>query len=53
MRSARDICAALAAAAAPELAERLGGPHRRPAAAGDEQLRLAAAITARTLERLD
>ena len=52
VRSARDICAALAAAAAPELAERLGDRTDAPPP-GDEQLRLAAAITARTLERLD
>jgi len=52
VRSARDICASLAAAAAPELAARLGGRTDAPPPPGDEQLRLAAAITARTLERL-
>ena len=52
VRSARDICASLAAAAAPELAARLGGRTDAPPPPGDEQLLLAAAITARTLERL-
>ena len=52
VRSARDICASLAAAAAPELAARLGGRTDAPPPPGDEQLRLAAAITARALERL-
>lgn len=51
VRCAGDICAALAGAIAPELAERFAG---RPAAAppDQEQLRLAAAITTRTLARL-
>jgi MerR family transcriptional regulator, light-induced transcriptional regulator len=53
VRTAADVCAALARAAAPELAARLGdaGPEP-PAHAPDRQLQLAAAITARTLARL-
>jgi DICT domain-containing protein len=53
VRGARDICAALAEAVVPELAARFSERAEAPAPPSDEQLRLAAAITARTLERLD
>ena len=52
VRAARVICAGLAAVAAPELAARLADRADAPLPPGDEQLRLAAAITSRTLERL-
>jgi DICT domain-containing protein len=52
VRAARDICAGLAVAAAPDLAARLADRADAPPPPGDEQLRLAAAITSRTLERL-
>ncbi len=52
VRAARDICTGLAEAAAPELAARFAEPAGPPPPPSDEQLRLAAAITARTLERL-
>jgi hypothetical protein len=52
VRTALDICIGLAAAAAPELASRLADRTGAPPPPSDEQLRLAAAITSRTLERL-
>jgi hypothetical protein len=52
VRAATQVCAGLAREASPELAERLPEPGATPAPAAESQLRLAAAITARTLGRL-
>ena len=52
VRTGRDICSGLAAAAAPELAARLADRTDALPPTSDEQLRLAAAIALRTLERL-
>ena len=46
VRDAANVCLGLARASAPELVEHVG---ERPPPPADEQLRLAAAITARTL----
>jgi DICT domain-containing protein len=53
VRAAADVCAALARAASPQLAARLGdGSAGAPAHPPERQLRLAAAIAARTLAQL-
>ena len=52
VRAATQVCVGLAREASPELAERLPEPGATPAPAAESQLRLAAAITARTLGRL-
>jgi MerR family transcriptional regulator, light-induced transcriptional regulator len=53
VRTAADVCLGLLRATAPELAEGIGEDRPPPAAhASDRQLRLAAAITARTLARV-
>jgi hypothetical protein len=53
VRAATDVCLGLARASSAELAARLEDAHAEaPAHASDRQLRLAAAIAARTLARL-
>lgn len=53
VRAATDVCLGLARASSAELAARLSDTHPEgPARASDRQLRLAAAIAARTLARL-
>jgi MerR family transcriptional regulator, light-induced transcriptional regulator len=52
VRAATQVCVGLARLASPALADRLPEPSSVPAPAADRQLRLAAAITARTLGRL-